>query len=146
MSNRARSQVPWFFLLAGLAAGCRPASGQTGQPSGGESARVALTQTLPSLDGSRLAVTVVEVRYGPGGRSAPHSHPCPVIGSVVEGALETQVDGGPVQVIRAGQTFYEAANGLHRISANASRREAVRFLATFICDRPGPLVTPAPHR
>lgn len=146
MSNRARSRVALLLALAALEAGCRAAAGQAGQSAPGESARVALTQSLPVLDGSRLAVTVVEVRYGPGGRSTPHSHPCPVIGSVIEGALETQVDGGPVQVIRAGQSFYEAANGVHRVSANASNREAVRFLATFVCDRPGPLVTPAVHQ
>ena len=35
---------------------------------------------LPHLDGANLKVTVVEVVYGPGQSSRPHSHPCPVIG------------------------------------------------------------------
>src|SRR5215831_14661141 len=55
--------------------------------------RVAFSEPLPTLDGSHLKVTIVEVTYGPGEASPPHSHPCPVIGYVVDGALRTQVKG-----------------------------------------------------
>jgi quercetin dioxygenase-like cupin family protein len=99
---------------------------------------------LEPMDGSHLKVTVVEVRYGPGESSKPHSHPCPVIGHVIEGAVRTQVRGEAEVVYIAGQTFYEAANGAHVVSANASRDKPVRFLAYFTCDRDTPLMVPLP--
>jgi quercetin dioxygenase-like cupin family protein len=97
---------------------------------------------LDPMDGSHLKVTVVAVRYGPGESSKPHSHPCPVIGHVIEGALRTQVRGEAEVVYTAGQTFYEAANGAHVVSANASAERPVRFLAYFTCDRETPLMQP----
>jgi quercetin dioxygenase-like cupin family protein len=114
-------------LFAAMVAGCT-----ANEPP--EVARVVLAQAIPALDGARLEVTLVEVRYAPGGGSAPHRHTCPVLGYVIEGALRTQVDGEPVQVYRAGQSFYEAPNGVHEVSANASDREPVRFTAAFVCD------------
>jgi len=104
--------------------------------------RVVLAHQLPRLDGARLAATLVEVSYGPGGSSPPHSHPCPVVGYVIEGALRSQVGGGPDSVYTAGQSFYEPPNSAHVVSANASAEDPVRFLAFFTCDRKGALTTP----
>jgi quercetin dioxygenase-like cupin family protein len=57
----------------------------------GEQARVIFSHALPQLDGAHLKATVVEVTYGPGESSPPHSHPCPVVGYVIQGALRSQV-------------------------------------------------------
>src|SRR5271170_7409792 len=95
--------------------------------------RIVFSQSLPQLDATHLKVTTVEVTYPPGGSSAPHSHPCPVIGYVLRGAVRMQVKGGPVSVYRPGDSFYEAPNGVHMVSANASRTEPAVFLAYFIC-------------
>jgi quercetin dioxygenase-like cupin family protein len=67
-----------------------------------------------------------------------------VIGYVLEGALRTGVDHTPETIVRAGDTFYEAPNGVHRVSANASDREPVRFLAFFLCDSDRPLSVAEP--
>jgi quercetin dioxygenase-like cupin family protein len=99
---------------------------------------------LAPMDGAHLKVTLVEVTYGPGESSKPHSHPCPVIGYVIEGAFRTQVRGEKEVVYTAGQSFYEAANGAHVVSANASPDKPVRFLAYFTCDRETPLMLPVP--
>lgn len=99
---------------------------------------------LDPMDGSHLEVTVVEVRYGPGESSKPHGHPCPVIGYVIEGTYRTQVRGEAEVVYTAGQSFFEAANGAHMVSANASTDKPVRFLAYFTCDRETPLMQPVP--
>jgi quercetin dioxygenase-like cupin family protein len=107
-------------------------------------ARVAFTQALPALDGRHLKATIVEVRYGPGESSPAHSHPCAVIGYVIAGALRNQVAGEPVRLYHAGESFYEAPNGVHAISANASPTDSVRFLAYFTCDRDTPLSVPPP--
>lgn len=48
------------------------------------------------------------------------------------------VSGQPEKVYRAGESFYEAPNSEHAVSANASASEPVTFVAFFICDREGP--------
>lgn len=82
---------------------------------------------------------MVEVHYGPGESSPPHSHPCVVIGYVVEGALRTRVKGEPEAIYKPGETFYEAPNGVHVVSANASQTEPATFIAYFVCDHDTPL-------
>jgi quercetin dioxygenase-like cupin family protein len=101
--------------------------------------RVVFSQALPPLDGSRLQVKTVEVTYPPGGSSTPHSHPCPVLGYVLKGAVRMQVKGGPLSIYRAGDSFYEAPNGIHLVSENVSATEPATFLAYFICDHSAPL-------
>jgi len=104
-----------------------------------ERSRVAFSHDLPGLIGDKLSVTIVEVNYGPGESSAPHSHPCPVIGYVLEGTLRTQVKGEPQAIYKAGESFYESPNGVHVVSANASDKEQARLLAYFVCDQREPL-------
>jgi quercetin dioxygenase-like cupin family protein len=111
-----------------------------------ERSRVAFSHDLPRLNGDKLSVTVVEVNYGPGESSTPHSHPCPVIGYVVEGTLRTQVKGEPEAIYKAGESFYEAPNGVHEVSANASDKDRAKLLAYFVCDLHGALSTAAPER
>jgi quercetin dioxygenase-like cupin family protein len=110
----------------------------------GAAVHVVFSYVLPKLQGGQLKATVVEVGYGPGGSSAAHSHPCPVIGYVLEGALRTQVAGEPEAVYKAGESFYEAPNGVHAISANASATQPVKFLAYFVCDHDTPLTVAPP--
>jgi quercetin dioxygenase-like cupin family protein len=109
-----------------------------------ERARVAFFHALPKLDGDRLKATVMEVNYGPGESSSSHSHPCAVVGYVVQGAIRTQVKGQTEMVVTAGEGFYEAPNSVHLISANASQTEPAILLAVFVCDRQTPLTTDVP--
>ena len=106
--------------------------------------RTVFSQDLPRLDGGRLQVTTVEVTYPPGGSSAPHSHPCPVIGYVLKGAVRMQVKGGAPSIYTAGDSFYEASNGIHLVSQNISAKEPATFLAYFICDHSAPLSVKVP--
>lgn len=109
-----------------------------------ERARIVISEPLSKLDGERLKAVLVEVTYGPSEASLPHSHPCAVIGYVVEGALRTQVKGEPEMIYKAGESFYEAPNGVHLISANASSKEPTKLLAYLICDRDVPLSVDLP--
>jgi len=106
-----------------------------------ERSRVAFSHALPQLDGDHLEANIVEVYYGPGESSLPHSHPCPVLVYVLEGVVRMQVKGEPEAVYTVGQSFYEAPNGTHQISANASKEKPARFLAYFVCDHETPLST-----
>lgn len=114
------------------------------QGTGERKARLAAEQALPQLDGGKLKATLVEVTYAPSAASAPHSHPCPVIGYVVSGELRTQVKGSAEATYKAGETFYEPPNGVHLVSANASTSEPAKLLAIFLCDHPAELSTPVP--
>jgi quercetin dioxygenase-like cupin family protein len=126
-----------------------PAWGQ-GSTSGSHSeakerARIVLSKGLPTLDGAHLKAILVEVNYGPGEASPPHSHPCAVIGYVVEGTLRTQVKGEPEITYKAGESFYEAADGVHLVSANASSTEPAKLVAYLICDHDAPLSVDVPE-
>lgn len=112
------------------------------QPGGAEKTRLVISQALPRLNGEHLQMKVVEVTYGPGESSPPHSHPCAVIGYIVEGSFRTQVKGEAEKVYEAGQSFYEAPNGVHQVSANASKDKPVKFTATFVCESDGPVTGP----
>jgi len=92
-----------------------------------------------------LKATVVEVNYGPGESSEPHSHPCAVVGYVVEGTLRTQIKGEAEAIYKAGESFYEAPNGIHMVSANASDEVPLKLLAYFVCDHEVPLSSAAPE-
>jgi len=102
-------------------------------------ASVLLSQPLPKLNGNHLVTTLVEVRYGPGEASPPHSHPCPVVVYVVEGKVRSQNQGQPEVIYKPGDTFYEAPGGVHAVSGNASSTEPAKFIAFFLCDHATPL-------
>jgi quercetin dioxygenase-like cupin family protein len=132
-----------FAMLASTLA--RPQGAETtSQTEALERVRLVFSHALPELKGDHLQLSVVEVRYGPCGSSPRHGHPCPVIGYVVEGAYRTQVKGEPEMIYKAGESFYEAPNGIHVVSANASSTEPVKFIAYFVCDHDTPLSVPEP--
>lgn len=94
--------------------------------------RVAFSHELPAQTGPMRA-DVVEVTYAPAAGSPPHTHGCPVVGYVVEGAIRTQSKGGNPATYTAGETFYESPNVTHVVSSNASSTRRARFLAYFVC-------------
>jgi quercetin dioxygenase-like cupin family protein len=145
-SRKVVSLVPTILCIA--VAGIRdvPAQVSADQASSkmaGHS-QVPFSHSLPQLDGGHLKVSIVEVIYGPGESSPPHSHPCAVVGHIVEGAYRTQVKGESEAIYQAGQSFYEAPNGIHLVSANGSGKEPVKFIAYFVCDHETPLTVSAP--
>ncbi len=114
---------------------------QSARPS---RSRVALARELPPLDGAKLAATLVEVTYDPGGANPAHRHPCPVVGYVLEGQLRMQIDGQPERIYSQGESFYESPTDVHRVSANASADHPARFLAYFVRDQKTPFSIPVP--
>jgi quercetin dioxygenase-like cupin family protein len=147
--NRARAWISMVMVVCGGVLGTHLVWGQTDASKvphqSKDRARTLMSQALPVLDGDHLQTVLLEVRYGPGEASTPHSHPCAVVGYVVEGSLRTQVQGEPEMIYKAGQSFYEPPNGVHLVSANASTTEPAKFLAYFICDRDTPLTVDVPE-
>jgi len=143
---------PGFELPAAIVAGVLlwmscihgHAQQKSGPAQQHDRARVSIATALPKLDGAHLRATLVEVYYGPGEASPPHSHSCAVVGYVVQGSIRTQVKGEPLAVYKAGESFYEAPNGIHAVSANASATEPAKFVAYLVCDRETALSTDIP--
>jgi quercetin dioxygenase-like cupin family protein len=141
--SRSFAAIIWWCLLF---APFEAAPAQTSTRVSEERARdrIVFSQSLPKLNGDHLKITIVEVTYDPGESSPPHSHPCPVIAYVLEGALREKVTGKPETIYKAGESFYEAPNSIHEISANAGQTKPAKFLAYFLCDREVPLSVAAP--
>ena len=99
-------------------------------------ARVTLVyqHALPNVPGKSIKGVLVE--YGPGGYSPGHMHPKSafIYATVLEGAIRSQVNDGPVTTYTAGQSWSEVPGDRHSVSANASETEPAKLLAVFVLD------------
>ncbi|MEZ5592735.1 MAG: cupin domain-containing protein [Gammaproteobacteria bacterium] len=89
---------------------------------------------LPNVPGKSIRGVLVE--YEPGGSSSAHIHPDSafIYATILEGAIRSQVNEGPVTTYRAGESFSEYPGDLHGVSENASTTEPARLLAVFVVD------------
>ena len=122
-----------LFLLARVA-GAQPPNNRN---------RQVFQHDLPNVSLDNWAVTAVEVAYGPGERSAPHSHPGITIVYVLEGEIRSKVGDGPEQTYTAGQMFIEYPGQLHGVSGNASASTPAKLLAILLAEKGKPLTTPS---
>jgi quercetin dioxygenase-like cupin family protein len=53
---------------------------------------------------------------------------------VLEGAIRSQVNDGPVTTYKAGQSLSELPGDRHAVSANASETSPAKLLAVFVVD------------
>ena len=89
---------------------------------------------LPNVPGKSIKGVLVE--YGPGGTSSAHTHPKSafIYATVLEGAIRSSVNNGPVVTYRAGQNFSEMPGDRHTVDENASKTEPAKLLAVFVVD------------
>ena len=89
---------------------------------------------LPNVPGKSIKGVLVE--YGPGGYSPGHKHPKSafIYATVLEGAIRSQVNDGPVTTYEARQTFSELPGDRHGVSANANETKPAKLLAVFVVD------------
>src|SRR5262249_31690128 len=89
---------------------------------------------LPNVPGKSLRGVLVE--YEPGGTSSAHIHPKSafIYATVLEGAIRSQVNDGPVTVYRAGESFSESPRARNGVSETASPTVPARLLAVFVVD------------
>jgi len=74
-----------------------------------------------------------------------HRHPGTVLVYVTQGALRLALEGGPVQVVQAGETFLEPPRAHHIIAENASATEPAHAIAIMIVPEGEPLTVPEPE-
>jgi quercetin dioxygenase-like cupin family protein len=89
---------------------------------------------LPNVPGKSIKGVLVE--YGPGDMSPAHTHPKSafIYATVLEGAIRTSVNDGPVVTYHAGQNFSEMPGDRHSVDENASKTEPAKLLAVFVVD------------
>jgi quercetin dioxygenase-like cupin family protein len=89
---------------------------------------------LPNVPGKSIKGVLVE--YGPGGSSPAHMHPKSafIYATVLEGAIRSSVNDGPVVTYRTGESFSEMPGDRHSVSENASKTEPAKLLAVFVVD------------
>jgi quercetin dioxygenase-like cupin family protein len=108
----------------------------TGALADGGKAKVTVVfdQPLPNVPGKSMRGVLVE--YAPGGKSPAHTHAKSafIYATVLEGAIRSQVNDGPVTTYKAGQNWSEKPGDHHSVSANASKTKRARLLAVFVVD------------
>jgi quercetin dioxygenase-like cupin family protein len=122
--------IKTFIGAAALAAICVTGAGAD------EAAKVTVVydHVLPNVPGKSVRGVLVE--YEPGGKSPAHTHPNSafIYATVLEGAIQSQVNDGPVKTYREGESWSEFPGDHHKVSANASKTERARLLAVFVLD------------
>lgn len=107
-----------------------------GHEAGKQSVKVlSAVKISEKVDGKETNATTVEVNLEPGQAGAPHRHPGPVFGYVLEGEYEWAVDENTAKILKAGDTFYEPTGCLHRVSKNPSKSGKTRVLAVVLHPR-----------
>jgi uncharacterized protein YbjT (DUF2867 family)/quercetin dioxygenase-like cupin family protein len=125
-----------LLFLCGIAFATPCVSAGSAHDTSNEKSKVTLVyeHVLSNVPGKSIKGVLVE--YQPGGSSPAHTHPDSafIYATVLEGAIRSQVNNGPVIVYRAGESFSEMPGDHHGVSANASETEPARLLAVFVVD------------
>ncbi len=99
-------------------------------PAGGSKIAKVFEQALP--EGDFQKVSAITVAYGPGGTSPKHRHDVAVFAYVLEGEIESQLEGEELKTFRPGETWYEAPGTIHVVSRNASKEKPAKLLVIFV--------------
>ena len=110
------------------------ATGALAGNSQGGKVTLVYDQPLPNVPGKSMRGVLVE--YEPGGSTHAHTHAKSgfIYATVLEGAIHSQVNDGPVKTYRAGDSFSEFPGDHHTFEENASKTEPAKLLAVFVVD------------
>lgn len=134
-------------LVAACAAALAVGAAAAQQSAPGRAPPTLFTAPLAEAPGHSLVV--VELSFAPNANPAStperhppgHRHPGSVYVYVTHGAVRLGIEGQPVQVVRAGESFFEPPGAHHVINENASATEPARAIAVMLVPEGKPLVT-----
>ncbi|KAA0684980.1 cupin domain-containing protein [Azospirillum brasilense] len=136
MTRHAGAPTRVLLSTAALALAALPTSITLADLPGSRNAKVTQVyeHALPDVPGKSIRGVLVE--YGPGGSSPSHTHAksALIYATVLEGAVRSQINGGPVRTFQAGENFTELPGDHHNVSANASDSQPAKLLAVFVVD------------
>ena len=110
---------------------------------------IVFAHRLKDVPGKDLVV--VQLQFSPhvsGNTPAPrctaHTHPGSVWVYVTKGTARLGVEGGRVQTVHTGESFYEPKGAVHTVAESASDTEPASAIAVMIVPDGAALLTPAP--
>lgn len=125
-----------FLAGASLTVGSMALARPDSTSEAGPKATVIATYDIQEkVRGKQATATIFDLTFEPGASSHPHRHPGPTFGYVLVGTFEFAVGDKEVQTLKPGDTFYEPALALHRVSRNPSKNTDARVLAIIIHPR-----------
>ncbi len=134
-------RIRWFVMASSAALfvlGASPVVDAQERTEASNGPPVIFDNPLPDAPGKRLVVVELDFspnpappstadRHGPG-----HRHPGSVYVHVVDGSVRLALEGQPVEVVHAGEGFFEPPNALHVIMENASATEPAKAIAVML--------------
>jgi quercetin dioxygenase-like cupin family protein len=126
-------------LLTALAGG----GYATDAPGTPPSASVVTLMTRNLDSAADKEVVMLTVAYPGGAASLPHRHDAQVFVYVLEGQVLMQIKGSRALTLNPGDTFYEAPDEVHLVSANGSKSVPAKLLVVMIKDKGKAVSRPA---
>lgn len=136
-----RSGKVWGAFVLGAVAGIASAHEETGKAAASDTVITPLVEQALAPRAAAVA-SMLTVEYAPGADTPPHTHPADTFVYVLSGAIEMQVEGGELKLLKAGDTFYEQPTDKHVVSGNASKTEPAKFLVFFVKEPAAPVLVP----
>lgn len=130
MRRNALCCIKTISLAAVLLSALNVALAQQGPSASPVTRTELMKQVLPAGNFRNVQALVIELPPGAGAPS--HRHDVAVLAYVIEGVVENQFDGGPVQAHKLGDSWWEAPGTVHNVARNASKTERARLLVVYI--------------
>lgn len=102
-----------------------------------------IKQALDDIENREVRMELVT--FPPGAAAPEHHHPGHVFVYVLEGQIISQLDDGPADTFKAGDSFYEPTNGLHAVTKNPSDSETAKILVFMIMEEGKPSLKLGAH-
>lgn len=95
--------------------------------------KVLFKQLLSDTGLVNKSVQVVHLQIPSGGvDTMPHKHPCELIGFVLEGEIETKMQGLPAQRYKKGDVFYEYPGQVHEFIKNVITTDPAKLILFYV--------------
>jgi quercetin dioxygenase-like cupin family protein len=88
-------------------------------------------------------IVLLRATFAPGDSTPAHHHPGVVVGYVLTGEYEFQLEGQPLQRLTAGDRFYERPESAHLVSRNPGET-TTEVLAFIVREKDAPVMVPLP--
>ena len=123
-----------LFVSLVVAASAVPAHEESEESDTDRLFKPNFTTLLPDVPGKRLSVYAATI--GPKSESSPpsrdHRHPGSVYIYVIKGSVRWGMEGEPVKVLHAGDSFFELPGVVHTVAENASTTEPATVLVVML--------------
>ncbi len=114
---------------------------QPAKPDAGSMKRTeVLSQELPRAEFRKLSAATID--FAPGAAATKHRHDVAVLGYVLQGSVESQLEGEKLKTFKQGDAWYEPPGTIHEIARNGSKIEPARILVVYIGEEGKAATTP----